>query len=110
MFVVNMIITSLVVSLSAWLSGRNPVMAGFMIAMPVTTLLVLPMAQFQHGDPINTVKLAKSIMAAIPISLLFFIPFLLSEKLSLGFWPCYGAGIVLLVGGFFVLKLIMGYL
>jgi hypothetical protein len=48
------------------------------------------------------VEYAKSIFVAVPISLVFFVPFLFSEKLNLGFWTCYSIGIGLLAIGYFV--------
>jgi hypothetical protein len=39
---------------------------------------------------------------AVPISLLFFVPFLFSEKFNLSFWPCYIIGVVFLGIGYFI--------
>ncbi len=97
---INVVVSSLVISLAAWLSGRVPTIAGFMVAMPLATMIVLPLAWFQHGEAGNTVLLARSIFIAIPVSLLFFVPFLLSERLGLGFWQAYALGCAVLPLGF----------
>ena len=62
-------------------------------------MLVLPLSYLQHRDPDTTFLLAKSIFAALPITLLFFVPFLLRDRLS--FWAAYGIGITALVVGYF---------
>ena len=80
----------------AWLSGQAPHLAGFMIALPLTTLLVLPPSYWQCGNAEISVDLANSIFIAVPVSLVFFIPFLLSGYSKLTFWQAYGAGFALL--------------
>lgn len=97
----NILLSASIISFTVWLSGRNAVLAGFIIALPIATLLTLPLSQAQYQDPAQSVLLARSIFFAIPVSLLFFVPFLLADRLQLGFWPCYGLGILLLIGGYF---------
>ena len=70
-------------------------------------MLVLPMAQVQHGDPGNTYLLAKSIFLATPVTLLFFLPFLLSSRLDWPFWKLYLAGCGLLAVGIVVYRLVV---
>ena len=65
-------------------------------------MLVLPLAHFQHGDGENTFLMAKSIFVAVPITLAFFVPFLLSGRLGLTFWQAYAFGCLALVLGYFV--------
>ena len=101
-FFINVLVSALVVSFSAWLSGRFPTLAGFMVALPVATMLVLPMSHVQHGVQENTFLLARSIFVAIPISLGFFLPFLLSDRLQLSFWQAYVIGAGLLPVGYFL--------
>jgi len=101
-FVLNMIISASVISLCVWLAGNSPRLAGFIISLPISTLLVLALNQIQHGESGNGVALAKSVFIAIPASLVFFIPFLLSEKFKIPFWVCYASGIALLGVAFFI--------
>jgi hypothetical protein len=96
-----MLIAALVVGLASWLAGRFPITAGFIVALPLNTLLVLPFAYMQHGHAGNTVVLAKSIFTAVPVTLAFFIPFLLAERLRLSFWQAYTLACLTLCIGFF---------
>lgn len=98
----NLLISASIIALTVWLSKTYPLMAGFIVALPITTMLVLPLSYIQNGSVENTTLLAKSIFVAIPVSLTFFIPFLLSTRFGLSFWQSYGLGCVLLVLGFFV--------
>ncbi len=82
----NIILSASVIAFASWLSGRFPGTAGFIIALPLATMLVLPLSHLQHGGGgENTILLAKSIFVAVPVTLAFFIPFLLSGKLGLSF-------------------------
>ncbi len=94
-------IAASVISFASWLSNKRPDIAGFIIALPIGTMLVLLFSYAQYQDPVTSVKFAKSIFAAIPLSLLFFVPFLVANKLPLGFWGLYATGIALLVVGYF---------
>ena len=98
-----------VISFCSWLSGKRPELAGFIVAMPIATLIVLAFSQVEWEDTANTIRFAKSILVALPFSLLFFIPFLLADKLSFGFWECYGLGLALLIVGFFVHRAVLTY-
>lgn len=105
--VIKIVIAASVIAFSSWLSGKRPDLAGFIIALPISTMLVLAFSYAEHNDPAASVRFAKSILAAIPMSLLFFVPFLLAEKLNIGFWGLYASGLALLVIGYFAHTFIM---
>ncbi|RZF21639.1 hypothetical protein DAY19_08090 [Halobacteriovorax vibrionivorans] len=96
------IVAAVLISFVSWLSGKKTGLAGFITALPLTTLLALAFSHLEWGDSSQSVEYAKSVFVAIPVSLLFFVPFLLAQKFNLGFWSCYSSGIVLLGVGYFV--------
>ena len=71
----------------------------------MATLLVLPLAYLQHKDPGSAFQMARSILVALPITVLFFIPFLMRDRFS--FWGAYAAGCALLPVGYFMHRAIM---
>lgn len=105
-FVVNTILAAVVIAFVSWLSGRSPILAGVIAALPLSTLIILPMSQAQYGNSGNTYLLAKSIFLAIPVTLLFFVPFLFEHRLGLSFWKLYALGCALLLSGFAVFRLV----
>ncbi len=105
-FVLNVLVSALVISFASWLSGRLPTLAGFFVALPIASMLVLPLSYNEHRSAEASILLAKSIFIAIPISLAFFLPFLLSERLSLTFWQAYAAGCLALPLGFFIHRVV----
>ena len=96
------VVAAALISFVSWLSGKKTGLAGFLTALPLTTLLALAFSHMEWGDSKQSVEYAKSVFVAIPVSLLFFIPFLLAQKFNLGFWACYSSGIALLGVGYFV--------
>jgi hypothetical protein len=100
-FVFNVLVSATVVGFASWLSGRFPSIAGFVVALPLATMLVLPLSFREHGSAETSILLARSIFTAIPISLTFFVPFLLSERLELSVWQAYALGCAALALGFF---------
>jgi hypothetical protein len=96
------VVAAILISFVSWLSGKKTGLAGFLTALPLTTLLALAFSHMEWGDSKQSVEYAKSVFVAIPVSLLFFIPFLLAEKFNLNFWSCYMSGVVLLGLGYLV--------
>ena len=101
-FALNVLVSAIVISAASWLSGRMPQAAGFFVALPLATMLVLPLSYREHGSAATSIELARSIFIAIPISLMFFLPFLLSDRLALSFWRAYALGCAALPIGYFV--------
>ena len=99
-FFLNMIVSAMVISFASWLAGRLPNLAGFFVALPLATMLVLPLSYREHGSAENSILLAKSIFVAIPVTLAFFLPFLVAGRFGLGFWQAYALGCLALPIGF----------
>ena len=106
-FIFKIVLSGLIIGFVSWLSGKMTSLAGFLTALPLTTLLALAFSQTEWKDSAQSVEYAKSIFVAIPVTLLFFIPFLLAEKLQLNFWQCYAVGIILLGIGYLIFQYIV---
>jgi hypothetical protein len=100
--IVKVFISTSVIVFSSWLAGKKPGLAGFIFALPISTLLVLPLHYKEWNDAGKTVEFAKSIFVSVPLSLVFFVPFLFAQKYQLNFWTMYGLGVALLVSGYFI--------
>jgi hypothetical protein len=105
LFVLNTLVSALVIATVAWLSRKVPDTAGFIVALPIATMLVLPLAYLQHRDAGSAFELARSILVALPITVLFFVPFLFRDRLT--FWGAYAIGFALLPIGYFAHRAIL---
>ena len=76
--------------------------AGWIIALPISSMLALLFAQAEHRDSAKSIEFARSILVSIPLSLVFFVPFLFAERLRLGFPALYGSGVALVTVAYFV--------
>lgn len=101
---------AMVIALASWLSGRKPELAGFIIALPIASLLSLAFSYVEYRDPAASITFAKSILVGVPVSYLFFMPFFFSNKMGNNFWLSYLTGLVLLIIGFFIHRFIMARL
>ena len=98
----KVLVAAILISFVSWLSGKKTGLAGFLTALPLTTLLALAFSQLEWKDSAQSVEYAKSVFIAVPVSLLFFVPFLFAQKFNLNFWTCYATGICMLGVGYVV--------
>ena len=78
-----------IISFASWLSGRKPILAGFIIALPMMSMLSILFSYLQYRDMEKINQFATSIIVSVPLSLTFFIPFVLNRWLKWGFAPIY---------------------
>ena len=102
LFVFKVFISSIIISFASWLSFKKPSLAGFIISIPIVSIISIALSYFEHKDIEKTIVFTKSILVGIPISLLFFLPFFFSKHFGMNFFIIYFSGIVFLILGFFV--------
>ena len=110
MFIVKVIVAGLIIAFASWLSGKKPELAGFLIALPITSIIVLAFSYLEHKNIDTSLTFAKSIAIGVPISYLFFLPFFLSKYFGTNFWIMYLGGILLIICGYILHKLVMNFL
>ena len=110
LFLAKVIFSAIILSFASWLSFKKPILAGFIVSLPLVSLITILFSYAEYKDIDKTVSFAKSIFVGVPISLLFFIPFLFSKQLNLSFSQAYFSGIVILIIGYFIHKIITNLL
>jgi len=108
-FIIKVLISGLIISFASWLSLKKPALAGFLISLPLISIISILFSYNEHKNLEKTIVFSKSILVGIPISLTFFLPFFFSKSLGLGFYSTYFLGIILLIIGFFIHKLITSF-
>ncbi|MEO0442265.1 MAG: hypothetical protein AAFZ92_00780 [Pseudomonadota bacterium] len=103
----KLLVAAATIAFASWLSDKKPELAGFIIALPIVSLLALAFSYIEHANPNASIVFAKSIMIGIPVSYLFFIPFFFADKFNNHFWLTYLTGILLLLIGFFIHRAIL---
>ena len=102
LLIVKISVTTLIITFASWLSQKKPELAGFIIALPMASLIALAMGHLKHGDAHISIIFAKSILIGVPVSYLFFVPFFLPSASKYGFWLLYVIGILLLGCGYLI--------
>ena len=110
MFIIKVILAGLIIAFASWLSGKKPELAGFLIALPLTSIVVLVFSYLEHKNLETSILFAKSIAIGVPISYLFFLPFFLTKYFDMSFWIMYLIGILLILLGYILHKSIMNFL
>ena len=105
--IIKGIISGIIVSFCSWLSLNRTILAGFITSLPIVSLLALLFTHAEWKDPAVSVGYAKSIFFALPLTMLFFLPFLFAEKIKIGFWGMYISGLILLFVGYLIHSYIM---
>jgi hypothetical protein len=106
---VKIIIAASLITFSSWLAGKKPYLAGFIVALPISSLIAIAFSYFEHKNVEYSVEFAKGILLAVPVSYLFFIPFFFADKFNNQFWLVYATGVGLLIIGYFIHKAIIAY-
>ena len=98
----KVVLATALIVFASWLSGKKPELAGFLTALPLVSIIAIAFSYMEHQDVAVASQYAKSIVLAVPVSWLFFVPFFFTEKWSLGFWVSWALGMALLAVGYFV--------
>ena len=103
-------LAGIVIALASWLAEKRPDLAGFILALPLASIIALVITQIQTQNSENTIMFAKSILVGVPLSYLFFVPFFLPQVSKLGFWITFLLGLLLLVIGYFIHQVILKWM
>ena len=101
-FVVKILIAGFIIALASWLSAKKTVLAGFIVALPLVSILSILFAYIEHRNMAKINEFALSIVVAVPLSMAFFVPFLLNKWLKLNFHESFLSGIVLLAVAYYL--------
>jgi len=100
--VLKIFLSASIIAGISWYVGKNPSLAGFLIALPILSVLAISFSYFQYRDMEKINQFASSIVVSIPLSLLFFVPFILNRWLKCSFFPIILSGFILLFVGYLI--------
>jgi len=104
--VLKVLVSGTLIAFASWLAGRRPILAGFIVALPLVSLLSIIFSYLEYRDMNKLNEFAVSILVAVPLSLAFFIPFVLNKWLKMNFPLTLIAGLGCLALAYFLHSLI----
>ncbi len=88
-------ISAVVIVAVAEVSGRFPRLGALLLTLPLVSILAFVMLWTKEGEMTAITRLARETLVLVPLGLPFFIPFAISSRTGLSFWPSFVLGVVL---------------
>jgi len=104
MFWLKVLVSAGIIAAAAEAAKRlGPFWGALIVALPLTSMLVMLFVWFDTRNAQLANDLARDIFVLVPVSLLFFIPFLAVKFTGLGFAANFATGTLLLLTGVLLL-------
>ena len=94
----------MIIGIAAEVAKRNPFWGSILIALPLTSILAMSWLYADTRDNALLTQFARDIFVVVPVSLVFFVPFLLEAKTRLGFVSNMLLGLTLLAVSVWLLR------
>lgn len=104
LFVVKLVLSALVIVVATEVAKRDSFWGALVVALPLTSLLAMSWLYAETRDNELVTRFARDILMLVPVSLLFFLPFLFESRTRFGFVPNLVIGIALLAIGILTLR------
>lgn len=104
LFIAKVLASAVIIGVAAEVAKRHPFWGAVIIALPLTSILAMGWLYAETRDNLLLTQFAKDIFLIVPVSLVFFLPFLLEKKTSLGFIANMLIGLVLLSASVWLLR------
>lgn len=88
-------ISAAVIVAVAEVSGRFPRLGALLLTLPIISILAFIMLWTKEGELTAITRLARETLVLVPLGLPFFIPFAVSNRTGLSFWPSFAVGVLL---------------
>lgn len=96
LFVAKVLVSALAIAVATELAKKDVFWGAVLIALPLASILGMSWLYVETRDDALVARFARDVLALLPITLLFFAPFLLEPRTRLGFLPNLLIGTALL--------------
>jgi hypothetical protein len=95
MLIARGVIAGLVVIGVSALANRSPRLGAFLLTLPLVSILAFIATWSHEHDLPRIARVARETLVLVPLGLPFFVPLALADRIGLGFWPAFAAGLLL---------------
>ncbi len=96
LFFVKLLVSAALIAVATEVAKRHPFWGAVIIVLPLTSILAMSWLYFETRDTVLVSQFARDIFILVPLSLVFFVPFLLEPKTHWGFGLNLTLGLALL--------------
>lgn len=96
LFIAKLVVSATIIAVATEVAKRDSFWGALLIAMPLTSILAITWLYAETRDNALATRFARDVLMLVPVSLVFFAPFLLEPRTRFGFWPNLGLGLALL--------------
>lgn len=96
LFIAKLVVSALVIAVATEVAKRDSFWGALLIALPLTSILAVTWLYVETRDNALATRFARDVLLLVPVSLTFFVPFLLEPRTRFGFWPNLGLGLGML--------------
>lgn len=104
LFIAKVVLSALVIALASEVARRDSFWGALLVVLPLTSLLTMSFLYAENRDNELVTRFARDVLLLVPVSLVFFLPFLFESRTRFGFVPNLAIGIVLLGLGVLVMR------
>lgn len=99
LFVAKVLVSALAIALATEIAKKDVFWGALVIALPLASILAMSWLYVETRDDALVARFARDVLALLPVTLLFFAPFLFETRTRLGFVPNLIIGVALLAVG-----------
>ena len=99
LFVIKVLLSAIVLVIAGELAKRDTFWGAALIALPLASILAMTWLWIETRDDARVAQFGRDILLLVPVSLLFFLPFVFEARTRLGFTVNLVIGLVLLAAG-----------
>jgi len=96
LFIVKLLVSAALIAFATEVAKRYPFWGAVIIVLPLTSILAMAWLYFETRDNALVSQFARDVFMLVPLSLVFFVPFLIEPKTHWGFGLNLTLGLVLL--------------
>lgn len=104
LFIAKLVISAALIAVATEVAKRYPFWGAVIVVLPLTSVLAMSWLYFETRDDALVSQFARDVFILVPLSLVFFVPFLLEPKTHWGFGLNLTLGLVLLAAVGLVLR------
>jgi len=104
LFLAKVVVSALVIAVATEVGKRESFWGALIVALPLTSILAISWLYVETRDNGLATEFARNILLLVPVSLVFFVPFLLEGRTRFGFGFNLFAGLALLAAAVWVTR------